>query len=144
MRNRWVWVFLVILVLGVLAEYGGLSSRIGARITSLASQPSVSAAFQDPESGRTDALTTLVAFAILTPIGAGVLLVALVLLAKAFEAVVVSCRLPGWLSAPVVGMGAIVTMYVTSQMWVPSSLHALGLVARAYLIYAHGTVPVIR
>ena len=144
MRNRWVWIFLVILVSGVLAEYSGLSSRVGARITSLASQPSVSTAFQDPESGPTDALTTLIAFAILTPMGAGVLLVALVLLAKAIEAVVVSWRLPGWLSAPTVGMGAVVTIYVTSQIWVPSSLHALGLVARAYLIYAHGTVPVSR
>ena len=144
MRNRWVWILLAVLVLGVLAEYSGLSSRIGTRITSLANQPSVSGSFQDPESGRTDALTTLIAFAILAPMGVGMVLVALVLLAKGFEAVVVSCHLPGWLSAPVVGMGTVVTMYVTSQTWVPSSLHALGLVARAYLIYANGTVPVIR
>jgi hypothetical protein len=144
MRNRWLWIFLAIIVLGVLAEYSGLSSGIATRITSLANQPSVAGSFQDPESGRTDALTTLIAFAILTPMGIGMLLVALVLLAKGFEAVVVSCRLPGWLSAPVVGMGTVVTIYVTSAAWLPSSLYALGIVARAYLVYTHGSVPVIR
>ena len=144
MHNRWVWVLVGVVALGALAEYAGLGAYISARITSLASQPSVSAAFLDPESGRTDALTTLIAVAVLSPIALGLVVVALVLVSKAFEAVVVSCRLPGWLSAPVVGMVTMVTVYVTTHAWLPLSVHALGLVARAYLVYAYGTVPVIR
>jgi hypothetical protein len=144
MQNRWRWLLIGVLVLGVLAEYLGLSAKLGARIVSLASQPSVSTTFQDPESGRTDALTTLIAFAILAPMAAGVAVVGLILVSKAFEAVVVSCRLPGWVSAPVVGTVTIVAIYVTTHSWMPASLHALGLVARAYLVYAYGTAPVIR
>jgi hypothetical protein len=144
MRSRWVWVLVGVVALGALAEYLGLGSYIGTRITSLASQPSVSRAFQDPESGPTDALTTLIGVAVLTPIALGLVVIALVLVSKAFEAVVVSCRLPGWLSAPVVGMVTVVAVYITTQSWLPLSVHALGLVARAYLIYAYGTVPMIR
>jgi hypothetical protein len=43
-----------------------------------------------------------------------------------------------------VGAGTIVAMYVTSTTWLPMSLYGLGIVARAYLVYAHGTVPIIR
>lgn len=144
MRNPWVWILLALVALGALAQYLGVSAALSAKITVLASQPSVSTSFQDPESGRTDALTTLIAFAILTPIAAAALLLGLVLLAKALEAVVVSCHLPGWLSTPAVGLGTIAAVYATTEMWMPSSLHALGLVARAYLIYTNGNVPVIR
>jgi hypothetical protein len=144
MRDRWKWAFLGVVVLVALAHYGGLTAILEARITALADQPGVSTAFQHPESGRTDALTALIAFAVLTPIAAFLAIIALVLLTKAFEALVVSARLPGWLSTPLVGIAAIVTMYATSQAWVPPSLHGLGLIARAYLVYAYGTVPVIR
>jgi hypothetical protein len=144
MRNRLLWVMLATVAVVLVAQYSGVSERVGARLTSLANQPGVATAFQDPESGRTDALTALIAFSVLTPIAAGVALMALVLVAKGLEAVVVSVRLPGWLSTPVVGVAAVVTMYVTSQAWLPASLHGLGLVARAYLVYAHGSVPIIR
>ena len=144
MRNRSLWVLLSIAGLGVLTQYLGLSAKIGARITSLASQPGVATAFQHPESGRTDALTALIAFAVLTPIALVLVAMLLVLVAKAFETLVVSAHLPGWLSAAVVGVAAVVTMYTTSQAWMPASLYGLGLVARAYLVYAYGTVPIIR
>lgn len=144
MRNRWRWVIAAIVVLGGVAQYLGVSAAMGRGITSLASQPGVSTAFQNPDSGRTDALTTLIAFAILTPIAAGLVAVALVLLVKALEAVVVSCRLPAWVSAPTVGVAAVAAVYASMPSWAPASLHALGLVARAYLIYAYGDVPVIR
>ena len=144
MRSRWRWVVVGVIGLVALAEYAGLSSVVGARITSLASQPDVATAFQHPESGRTDALTALIAFAVLGPIAAFLAVLALVLLAKAFEALVVSVRLPGWLSTPVVGAATVAAMYATSQSWVPLSLYGLGLIARAYLVYAYGTAPVIR
>jgi hypothetical protein len=144
MHNRWKWVLVALIALGVVAQLLGVGTALGARITSLASQPAVSTAFQDPETGRTDALTALIAFSLLTPIAAGAAVLALVLLAKAFESLVVSVRLPGWLSAPVVGAATIVAMYVTSPTWIPVSLYGLGIVARAYLVYAHGSVPIIR
>lgn len=144
MRSCWRWILVGVVVLVVLGEYAGVSSMIGARLTSLASQPGVSTAFEHPESGRTDALTALIAFAVLTPIAAFLAVIALLILTKGFETLVVSVHLPGWLSTPVVGITAIATMYATSQAWVPASLYGLGLVARAYLVYAYGEVPVIR
>jgi hypothetical protein len=144
MRNRWLWVVLATVAVVLVAQYSGVSERAGAQITALARQPDVASAFQHPETGRTDALTALIAFSVLTPIAVGAVLMALVLVAKGFEAVVVSVRLPGWLSTPVVGVATVVTMYVTSQVWIPASLYGLGLVARAYLVYAHGSVPIIR
>jgi hypothetical protein len=144
MKFQWRWVVLGVIALGVLAQYLGVGAALGAKATVLANQPGVATVFQDPETGRTDALTALIAFAILTPLAAGAALLALLLVTKAFETLVVSIRLPGWLSAPVVGAGTIVAMYVTSTTWLPMSLYGLGIVARAYLVYAHGTVPIIR
>lgn len=144
MQNRWRWVVVALIAVAVAAQFLGVDSMMGARVTSLANQPGVSTAFQDPETGRTDALTALIAFALLTPIAAAAAALALVLLAKAFESVVVSVRLPGWLSAPVVGAATVAAMYVTSATWIPVSLYGLGIVARAYLVYAHGSVPIIR
>jgi cellulose synthase/poly-beta-1,6-N-acetylglucosamine synthase-like glycosyltransferase len=144
MQNRWRWLVGAVVALAVVAEYAGFSAWLGARITALASQPGVSGAFQHPDSGRTDALTALIAFAVLTPIAAFLAVVALVLIAKAFETLVVSVRLPAWLSTPVVGVAAILVVYVTSQAWLPPSLYGLGLIARAYLVYAYGAVPLIR
>lgn len=144
MQNRWRWVVLGVVILLALAEYGGLSSAIAARMTSLASQPAVSTAFAHPESGQTDALTALIAFSILGPMAAGAAVVALLLLSKAFEAIVVSVHLPGWLSTPVVGAATIAAIYATSQSWMPMSLYGLGLFARAYFVYVDGPVPIIR
>ena len=144
MRNKWRWLVLGIIVLLAIAEYGGLSTALGTRLTSLANQPDVSTAFDDPESGRTDALTALIAFAVLAPIGALAGILALVLVTKLFESIIVSVHLPAWLSTPAVGIGTIAAIYATSQAWIPVSLHGLGLIARAYLVYAYGDVPVIR
>ena len=144
MRHRALWVLIVLVAIGGLAGHLGFSAMLGAHIVSLANQPGISTTFEDPDSGRTDALTTLIAVAILAPIAAAAALGALVLVSKALEAVVVSCRLPGWLAAPAVVMATAVVMYGTTPSWMPPSLHALGLVARAYLVYAYGTAPVIR
>jgi len=90
---------------------------------------------------RSDALTTLIAFAVLAPIVAFVVLVALLLLAKLSEPIMESVHLPTWLSTPAVGVVSILTIYATSQSWLPTSLYALGLIARAYFVYSQGTPP---
>ena len=93
----------VILVPGLLlAWYIGDIVGLEGWITWLANQPGVTTAFQHPESGRSDALTALISFSLLTPIALCLLLVVLVLVVKALEAVFVPLRIPMWLSTPVV------------------------------------------
>ena len=134
----------VILVPGLLvAWYVGDILGLEGWIAWLANQPGVTTAFQHPESGRSDALTTLISFSLLTPIALCLLLVVLVLLVKALEAVFVPLRLPMWLPTPVVAAGLIFGMYTTSPAWLPTSLYALGIVARAYLVYSYGHVPLL-
>jgi len=55
-----------------------------------------------------------------------VVLVALLLLAKLSEPIMESVHLPTWLSTPAVGVVSILTIYATSQSWLPTSLYALG------------------
>ena len=134
----------VILVLGLLlAWYVGDIVGLEGWISWLANQPGVTTAFQHPESGRSDALTALISFSLLTPIALCLLLVVLVLVVKALEAVFVPLRIPMWLSTPVVAAAVIFGMYTTSPAWLPMSLYALGMVARAYLVYSYGQVPLL-
>ena len=98
----------VILVPGLLLSwYVGDILGLEGWIAWLANQPGVKTAFQNPETGRSDALTTLISFSLLTPIALCFLLVILVLLVKALETVFVPLRLPMWLSTPVVAAGLI-------------------------------------
>lgn len=144
MRPGWLQLLFLAIVL-VTAIAWLVSGPLGfeGRVITLANRPDVSSAFQDPESGRSDAMVALVAFAVLGPIVAGILLFALVLVMKGVETALVTVRLPGWLSVPIVVVGGGYGVYVTSSSWLPQSLYAAGLVSRAYLVYAYGTVPVI-
>jgi IPT/TIG domain-containing protein len=139
--GRWWWAFAVLLIAVTLTWYVGHSSALEERLGWLASQPSVTTAFQNPESSRSDALTMLIAFAVLTPIVAFVVQMALLLLAKLSEPVLESVHIPTWLSTPAVGVVSILTIYATSQSWLPTSLYGLGLIARAYLVYSQETPP---
>src|SRR5262249_37429075 len=75
---------------------------------------------------------------LLSPLAVGVAVMGVVLLVKGIETVLVSLRAPAWPSTPLVGVGLLATLYATSQAWMPSSLYALGLVARAYFVYCYG------
>jgi len=130
--------FLIVVPGLVLAWYVSALLGVEGRIAWLANQPGVTTAFQHPESGKSDALIALISFSLLTPIALGVLVIALVLLVNALAALLVSLRLPAWLSAPVVAVTSIYAMYATSPSWLPMSLYALGIVARAYLVYSYG------
>jgi hypothetical protein len=130
--------FLIVVPGLVLAWYVSDLFGVEGRIAWLANQPGVTTAFQHPESGKSDALIALISFSLLTPIALGLLVIALVLLVNALEALLVSLRLPSWLSAPVVAATSIYAMYATSPSWLPMSLYALGIVARAYLVYSSG------
>lgn len=140
-RASRLW-FLVALVGAALIWYLSGSLGLEQRMMSLADHPDVRTAFQDRESGRSDALITLISFAILTPIAAGLVGIVVVLLIKGFETLLVSMRLPGWLSAPVVVLVLVFGVYTMSESWVSESRYAAGFIARAYLVYSYGTVPV--
>jgi hypothetical protein len=141
MRRKLPLLFLGLLLVGAGLSYAAQAIGLEQRIAALANQPDVRTAFQHRESGRSDALTTLIAAAIVTPMTLGAALMLGVLIVKMFEAVLASVHLPPWLSLPLVGTSAIVAIYVTSTLWLPHSLHVLGLVARAYLVYSYTSPP---
>jgi hypothetical protein len=130
--------FLAVVVISALSWYIG-SAELEPRMASLANQPQVTGAFRDPDSAKTDALMALISFSLLSPLAVGVAAMGVVLLVKLIETLLVSLRAPAWPSGPLVGAGLLATLYATSQAWIPSSLYALGLVARAYFVYCYGT-----
>lgn len=140
------WPRLLFLFFLLAAGMAWLVSGVGleGRIVSLANQPEVRTAFLDADSGRSDAMVTLVSAVVLGPIVIGVLILLVLLAMKAVETALVTVKLPGWLSTPLVLAGGGYGIYTTSESWLPQSLYAFGLVSRAYLVCAHGTVPIIR
>jgi len=139
-NRRWVW-FGVVLAAAVITVAVVPSLRLEERVTWLASQPGDTTAFQHPESGRSDALIALISAAVLTPIALFVLVLAFLILVRMFQSLLVLIHLPEWLSAPTVGMVSVVTMYATTSLWMPPSLSALGLLARAYLVFSSTNPP---
>lgn len=136
MRAYWRWWLPAVILGALLATYFGLGSRMDERIAWLASQPDVVTTFQNPITARSDALTALIAFAVLTPIALFVALVIVLMVVAGLSTFLVSLHLPGWLSAPLVGVIAIVTLYRASEAWLPAWLYGMGVVARAYLVYS--------
>ena len=136
MRAYWRWWLPAVILGALLATYFGLGSRMDERIAWLASQPDVVTTFQNPITARSDALTALIAFAVLTPIALFVALVIVLMVVAGLSTFLVSLHLPGWLSAPLVAVIAIVTLYRASEAWLPAWLYGMGVVARAYLVYS--------
>jgi hypothetical protein len=144
MRILRLWPLFAILVLGgVTTAYIRTWLGVEEQITVLASQPEVTTVFQQPETARSDALTTLVAAFVLTPIAIFAIIAGVVLASKLFESVLQSLRLPGSLSIPVVIAIAVSTMYATSTAWLPTARYGAGVCARAYLIYSATSPPLI-
>ena len=130
--------FLIVLVGSVLSWYLG-GADLERQLASLANQPHVNSAFQDPITGKSDALMVLICFSLLTPMAAFVAVIILIFLVRGLEAVLITLRGPAWFSAPLVGMTLLVTLYASSQVWLPTSLYGLGLIARAYFVYSYGS-----
>ena len=139
-RGYKLW-FLIILLIFALGWFLSGPFGLEQRLVSLADQPGVRTAFLDRESGRSDAMVTLVSFGVLSPIAAAFVWITVVLLVKGVETLLVSVRLPAWFSTPLTGIALTVGIYMTSESWLSDSLYAAGLVARAYFIYSYGTVP---
>jgi hypothetical protein len=134
--------FLGVLIATAVTWYvGGLGLEPHLRV--LALQPRVTTAFQDPVTGQSDALLTLICFGLLAPMAAFVVMLVLMFVVRGLEAVLQSIRTPGWFSFPLVGAGVVGGLYATTEVWLPTSLYGLGLVARAYFVYTNGTVPLV-
>jgi len=130
--------FLLVLLGSALAWYLG-GAELELQLVSLANQPRVISAFQDPVTGKSDALLTLISFALLAPMAAFVAVLIMIFLVRGLESVLVTLRGPGWFSAPLVGMTLLFALYASSPVWLPTSLYGLGLIARAYFVYSYGS-----
>ena len=135
-------VFAIGAIAAALAWYGFALVGLDEHMRALANDPQVRTAFQDPDSGRSDAVVTLVSFAVLTPVAAGFLALMIIFVIKGFEPVLATVRLPVWLSAPLVLSAVIFGAYTTMELWWSDSLYALGLVSRAYLV-CQGSAPTL-
>jgi hypothetical protein len=122
-----------------LAWYTGLFALARARLTWLAGQPAVATSFSDPGYGRVDALIMLLSFFLLAPLAAFLVLLALVFVlivfVLLFEPILRLLRLPEWVAVPMVLAGSAAGAWASSNLWLPHSLHVLGLVARAWIVY---------
>jgi hypothetical protein len=122
-----------------LAWYSGLFTMLQLHLAALASQPGVAGAFADPGYGRVDALVMLLSFFLLAPIAAFIVLIALVFLlivfVLLFEPVLRLLRLPEWVAVPMVVIGSAAGAWSMNGLWLPQSMHVIGLVARAWLVY---------
>ena len=147
MRVRWAgWFVILLLVLGV-AWYLDWFAPLRAGFVWLASGPDVRDAFRDPEHGRLDAMLMLLSFTLVTPVLLLVIAVAiafvLIVVALLFEPILRVFRLPGWTSIPMVLAAVGYAAYSLQALWWPQSMHVLGLVARASLVYfGAGPAPV--
>ena len=136
MRRRWTcWLLAVLIVSATVAWYVGLSTAIHAEVGRLADQPSVQTAFQS-EGASSDALILLISVAVLAPIATGLLILGLEFAVNGFELVLSRLHLPEWASTPVVLWAVASGIYAMREAWWPESLHVLGLVARAYLVFS--------
>lgn len=138
MRRRVAWL-IVLLGLVSLGWYFDFYDILYTSIVELASQPEIADAFDDPVSGRIDALLMLVSFFLLTPVVLGVVLLAfvfvLIVLLLISEPLLRALNLPGWVCVPVVLVAAACAAYVARDTWVPDFIYVLGLAAKAGLVY---------
>lgn len=141
-----VW-FVVLVSATWLAWFSGLFTAIGRRLATLAAQPAVANSFDNPDYGRVDALIMLLSFFLLAPIGLLIVLLALIFLLIVFillfEPILRLLRLPEWVAVPMVLAGSVAGAWAMSGLWLPHSMHVLGLVARAWMVY-FSSVPPLR
>ena len=136
--------FLALIVAWAASWYFGWLAALEVKLKVLANQPHVNTAFMDPNTGQSDALLTLISFGLLAPMAAFAAFIVVLCLVRGVEAVVVSLRGPRWFSLPLVGTSLVAALYMSTQVWMPTSLYGLGMVARAYFVYTYGPLIVIR
>ena len=138
--TRWGGLVLLACLVLLLATYFGLVPPINNAVLWLASQPGVTNAFADPVNGATDALLTLISFALLTPFLAFVLTLLLVFMLTVImgftEPMMRALRVPTWITLVPVSASGVGAAFMTKEYWMPKFLETLGFVARAYVVWS--------
>jgi hypothetical protein len=138
-RLRPALLSLVLLILVWIAWRVGVFAVLYTKLAWLAQQPTVSTAFGDVHHGRVDALVMMLSFLLLAPIVLFIVLLALVFVVIVFvllfEPLMRLLRLPEWVAVPMVLVGSAAGAWAFSGLWLPHSMHVLGLVARAWFVY---------
>jgi hypothetical protein len=137
--QRWTNYGLGLLLAGILLAVGWVP--IKELVWWLATRPEVGAAFQDPRYGRQDAWLSIFSFILLTPL-VGLVMVWVLAFVYALPAGYVlplgrRFGLPEWISTIFVAMASVTVIYSQSDVWLPPCLHALGLLARAFIVVFH-------
>lgn len=147
MRRSVVWLLVLAALVG-LGWYIDFQEIFEGWVDELASHRDVAKAFNDPQSGRIDALLMLVSFFLLTPIALGLLLLGFVFVLIVFlllaEPVVRLLKLPLWSCVPIVLGGTSVAAYVMRASWVPQFIYVIRLVAKAGVVFFSTTPPLPR
>jgi hypothetical protein len=132
------WLLAAVILAVALVWWASSSATVRGYINWLANQPDARTAYQE-EGGSTDALIVLISFVLLTPLIASVVVMLVVFIMKMTEVFLVRVRLPEWASVPLVLAAFGYGTYAMRDAWLPESLHVLGLVARAYLVFSSAT-----
>lgn len=140
LRVAWLIVSLGLVSLG---WYFDFFDVLYAGIVELANQPEIGDAFDDPVSGRVDALLMLVSFFLLTPVALGVVLFVLVgviiVFLLIFEPLLRTLGLPPSVCVTFVLVAAVCAAYVARAVWIPDVVYVLGMAAKASLVYFSAT-----
>lgn len=146
MRRGVIWLLLLVLI-GV-AWYIDLLDSLEGWIYTLASHPDVVKSFNDPVSGRVDALILLVSLFLLTPFGLGLVLLGFIFVLMIFllvaEPLFRAMRLPLWSCVLVVLGGSGLAAYLMRAEWFPNFLYVIRLASKAGVVFFSAGPPVPR
>jgi hypothetical protein len=139
MRVPWPWVGVAGGVAAVAAWLMGVFAGLRPLAVSLASQPDVAEAFNDPVSARTDALLVLVSVVLLSPVVlgviAGVVTFAVIVTLLVTGPVVRPLQLPPWICVPLVLLALGYGVWAARGQWGAPLRYAGGLAAKAGLVF---------
>jgi hypothetical protein len=147
MRRRVVWLLVLAGLLSI-AWYIDVPEIVADWARELAIHQDVAKSFNDPVSGRIDALILLVSFSLLLPVllifvllgFVFVLIVFLLFAEPAFRAL----RVPLWTCVPIVLGGAGLAAHLTRETWFPQLVYVLRLTAKAGVVFFSSAPPVPR
>ena len=147
MRRRIVWL-LVLAGLVSAAWYVDVPEIVEDWAAQMAIHQDVVKAFNDPVSGRIDALIMLVSFSLLMPVILIFMLLAFIFVLIVFllfaEPALRALRLPLWTCVPIVLGGAGLAAYLMREAWYPHLVYVVRLTAKAGIVFFSSVPPVPR
>jgi hypothetical protein len=139
MRGRWIAAGLLLFGVMWLAWSYGVFEPLFRRLEALANQPEAQREFNDPVSGRVDAMILMVSLFVLAPavvfISALIFAFGFICVSLLVEPLFRALRLPGWTSMVVMLMASGIGLYQLRGSWLPHALYILGVIVRAWMVY---------